>query len=198
MWLVADASASATPFSHKLHLKLKPDCLGCHPKAQASISARDDLLPEREVCLPCHKDVPMPPHPQRSGVAKFNHRLHLQMGNVAPVIAAAIDGKTYLSPPGDLRRHLAAANPCQACHRGLGESDEVTLAALPRMADCLVCHNQIDYPVSCEKCHEKGANLKPANHTRDFLDAHTSGKIGLDKTTCAVCHGRRFTCLGCH
>jgi hypothetical protein len=120
------------------------------------------------------------------------------MGNVASAIANAVDRKTYLSPPGDIRSHLNTTNPCEACHRGLRESDQVTRAALPRMADCLVCHNQIDYPSSCEKCHERGAKLKPGNHKPDFLDTHTSGKLGLDKTSCAVCHGRQFTCLGCH
>jgi hypothetical protein len=41
-------------------------------------------------------------------------------------------------------------------------------------------------------------NLKPANHTADFLDSHSRKQTVLDKATCAVCHGRRFTCLGCH
>jgi len=66
------------------------------------------------------------------------------------------------------------------------------------MADCLVCHNDIDPPYSCEFCHAKEAALKPASHAPDFLDTHTTGKLNLDKTTCAVCHGRRFHCLGCH
>ncbi len=78
------------------------------------------------------------------------------------------------------------------------ESDRVGPANMPQMADCLVCHNKIDNPFSCEFCHAKNANLKPANHSADFLDTHTAGKLKLDKTTCAVCHGRKFTCLGCH
>lgn len=39
---------------------------------------------------------------------------------------------------------------------------------------------------------------KPANHTPDFLDRHTTSKLNLDKSTGAACHGRRFTCLGCN
>jgi len=136
--------------------------------------------------------------PPTTRVVHFSHAQHLKMGNVAPVIAAAIDKKTYLQSVGDIRRHLDTRNACQACHRGLEESDAVTAAAMPQMADCLVCHSQIDNPFSCEKCHDKNANLKPANHVADFLDTHTTGKLGLDKTTCAVCHGRTFRCLGCH
>ena len=65
-------------------------------------------------------------------------------------------------------------------------------------ADCLVCHNQVDPPDSCEFCHPRGAQLKPANHVPGFLDSHTNKNSGLDLQTCAVCHGRKFTCLGCH
>lgn len=83
--------------------------------------------------------------------------------------------------------HLKAGMACAGCHPGGGAA---------QMADCLVCHSKIDPPDSCEFCHLKSAMLKPVNHTPDFLDTHTSGN--LDKTTCAVCHGRRFRCLGCH
>src|SRR5204862_517126 len=130
-------------------------------------------------------------------VARFSHAQHLKMGNAAPLIAAAIDKKTYLQPAGDIRRHLNNANACQACHRGLEESDHVTSAAMPQMADCLVCHNQIDNPFSCETCHAKDGNLKPASHVAGFLNAHTSGKLQLDKASCVVCHGVNFRCLGC-
>ena len=136
--------------------------------------------------------------PPATLLRRFNHQLHLKLGNLAPVIAAAIDQRRYLSPPGDIRRHLNTKNPCAACHRGMEESDAVTRAALPRMADCLVCHSKIEPPYSCEFCHAPGAPLKPASHTADWLDRHSSGQAGFDKQTCAVCHGRRFRCQGCH
>jgi hypothetical protein len=130
---------------------------------------------------------------------KFSHAKHLKLGNVAPVIAGAIDKGTYLGRDGaKIRPFFNSTNPCQACHRGLEESDAVSQANMPQMADCLVCHNQIDLPDSCGFCHPKGAQLKPANHVPDFLDTHTNKKSGLDMQSCAVCHGRKFTCLGCH
>jgi predicted CXXCH cytochrome family protein len=187
----------AKPFSHRFHLKLKLECTQCHAAAIRSSSVDDNLLPGKEVCLPCHKDVTIPP-PPKTPVAHFSHATHLKLGNIAPVLARAIDSNTYLSPPGDLRAHLNGASPCTACHRGLEVSDRVTPAALPRMADCLVCHNQIDPPDSCEFCHAKSMNLKPANHTPDFLDSHSRKSAVFDKASCAVCHGRKFTCLGCH
>lgn len=195
--LFAWGAAFSAPFSHKLHLGLKLECGACHTAAAASTKASDNLLPDRKVCLGCHQDAQIPAPPQ-SRVASFSHVLHLKMGNVAPVIAAAIDKKTYLEPPGDIRRHLNTQNACQACHRGLEESEQVSPAAMPQMADCIVCHTEIDNPFSCEKCHAKDAQLKPANHVEGFLSGHTSGKMNLDKTTCTVCHGRNFRCLGCH
>jgi hypothetical protein len=130
---------------------------------------------------------------------EFSHAKHLRLGNVAPLIAGAIDKGTYLGKDGaKIRPFLNSSNPCQACHRALEESDAVSQANMPKMADCLVCHNQIDLPDSCEFCHPKGAQLKPVSHVLGFLDTHSNKKSGLDMQSCAVCHGRKFTCLGCH
>ena len=193
--LIAWGAAQAAPFSHKLHLKLVAQCTTCHAAAETSTKPDDNLLPAKAACVKCHADVTisgMSP----TNLAHFSHSQHLKMGNVAPVIAAAIDKKDYLQPPGDIRRHLETKNACEACHRGLAESDAVSRVNMPNMADCLVCHNQIEVPFSCEKCHAKNADLKPASHVPAFHDTHS--KPAVDKTGCAVCHGRTFRCLGCH
>ena len=139
--------AAAAPFSHRVHLGLDLQCTTCHTAAATSTKATDNLLPAKTVCLQCHEDaqIQIPPPPQ-TRVVFFSHAQHLKMGNLAPVIAAAIDKKTYLQSPGDIRRHLNTQNACEACHRGLEESDQVTPAAMPQMADCLVCHTEIDNP----------------------------------------------------
>jgi bacterioferritin-associated ferredoxin len=121
------------------------------------------------------------------------------MGNVAPIIAGAIDHGRYLQPAGDIRRHLNTGNACAACHRGMAESEQVTRANLPQMADCLVCHTVIQAPFSCEDCHAKGAELRPPSHlARTFVDSHSNKDLVPDKSSCGACHGRRFTCMGCH
>jgi len=201
--LACGAAWGADPFSHRLHLGIGLRCEECHTAAAASTNAQDNLLPARQVCRGCHKEDELPAIGQRrvpTRVTKFSHALHLKMGDVAPFIAAAIDRGNYLQPPGDIRRRLNTGDACEACHRGLEDSDQVTAAALPRMADCLVCHTVIEPPFSCEDCHARDARLEPPNHTQipHFMDAHSSGKLKLDKTTCAVCHGRTFTCRGCH
>ena len=196
------AAWGAEPFSHRVHLGMGLQCAECHQAAAASTKAQDDLLPARQVCRECHEEAGLAaPGPRvPTLVTRFSHALHLKMGDVAPFIAAAMDHGNYLQPPLDIRRRLNTGNPCEACHRGLEESDRVTRAALPQMADCLVCHTVIEPPFSCEDCHAKDVPLQPASHTQipHFMDAHSSGKLKLDKTTCAVCHGRSFTCRGCH
>lgn len=197
--LAGGAAAQTTQlFSHRVHLAQKIECGICHAAALTSTRPEDNLLPKLDVCLKCHETAAVGAPPV-TRLAHFNHQLHLKLGNVAPVIASAIDHKAYLTQPdAGLRASLNSANSCEACHRGLETSDRPDRRALPQMADCLVCHSQIDPPDSCEFCHAKGAALKPARHTRDFLDTHTGAKPGFDKATCAVCHGRKFHCLGCH
>jgi hypothetical protein len=200
-FLACGAAWSAAPFSHRIHLQMGLACVGCHTAAASSTRAQDDLLPTRQVCLNCHADSELPAVATKPGtlVNEFSHALHLKIGNVAPFLAKAIDTKSYLQPPDDIRRHLNTSNSCEACHRGLEESDQVTHAAMPKMADCLVCHSNIDNPFSCETCHVKDAAfLKPASHVEHFLDLHSTGKMHLDKTTCTVCHGIDFRCMGCH
>jgi hypothetical protein len=177
---------------------MRMDCVHCHTAAAASTRVSDNLLPSKQVCLECHEDaaIPVPPVVR---ISAFSHALHLKMGNVAPILAKAIDHNNYLQPLGTIRKDLNTNNACEACHRGLERSDQVTHAALPQMADCLVCHAHIEPPFSCEDCHGQDAQLKPASHsTPHFLDAHSSGKLALDKASCAICHGKVFQCMGCH
>jgi hypothetical protein len=201
------ASAGAATFSHRVHLAQKLPCLTCHAAATTSVLPADNLLPGPETCAGCHTGAPARPAkveaviktPAPTLVSKFNHRQHLRIGTWIPrLIAKAIDTKTYLSPSGGIREQLVFSNACTGCHRGLAQSDQVTKVNLPQMADCLVCHTKIEPPFSCATCHVDSPALKPANHGPGFVDLHSSGKANHDKTTRAVCHGRRFTCLGCH
>lgn len=180
----AQTPFNQTQFNHSEALAKGADCLTCHAQQKDSTTLSD----------------------KRKGkvLKDFNHSFHLKFGNIAPMIRAAIDRKTYLGSPNKieiskLHASLDTKNACQACHRGLENSTgALTKANFPHMEDCLVCHTKIDNPFSCSDCHSPNVNLKPANHAPDFLDRHTTGKLDLDKTTCAACHGKRFTCLGCH
>lgn len=194
-------------FSHRLHfVEANTTCLDCHAVARESKAAADILVPTEDQCAVCHEGGTATPvdtaglknFKTKPRSYRFNHEFHLRLGNAAPLIAAAIDGGTYLGKPGDARKHLDTGDSCQACHRGVRETDLANEAHLPLMPDCLVCHSEVDNPFSCEKCHLEGVNLRPADHTRDFIDLHSTGKISYDKQTCLPCHGRDFGCMGCH
>lgn len=129
-------------------------------------------------------------------IIRFSHKQHLALGDFGPILAAAVSGGAYLAPNKPAVADLSTGNACQACHRGVAKVDIATPANMPQMSDCLVCHTSIEPPFSCEFCHVKGVALKPASHTADFIDSHS--RVKLDKSGCAVCHGRKFTCLGCH
>jgi hypothetical protein len=196
-FFAAGLEIGAQSFSHRVHLA-KLTCVSCHGSATRSTKAADNNLPDPKVCQGCHTDLREVKPPRRTLVTKFNHQLHLKLGSIGPILAKAIDSGTYLSPPGGMRKYLDTKNACAACHRALETSDQTTLAVFPRMADCLVCHNQIDPPFSCVKCHEDDAQLKPVTHTADWLERHSRKGVIQDRQSCAVCHGKRFTCLGCH
>ncbi len=198
----AGAAAPKRPFSHKYHLTQVAACENCHTTAATSTKAPDNLIPDKSACVTCHDEVEIG-EPRPTGVQKFNHAKHVPMGSVAPLIAGAIKGKTYLGLNPPSAESLAAAkDACTGCHRGIPESENVDLSKpapshFPQMADCLVCHNKINPPDSCAQCHiETTPNFRPASHTADFGDKHSEKT--LDKSSCATCHGRKFTCKGCH
>ena len=148
-------------------------------------------------CEDCHAATATGAASQGKRNLRFNHKLHLSMGNIAPLLRDAIDKKTYLGS-GEIRKDLDTRNACAACHRGLERVDAAAKANFPQMADCLVCHPKIDPPFSCENCHLDTKVLKPASHTPDYIDIHSSKRLKLDKPSCRICHGVNFTCLGCH
>ena len=163
-------SEAEVKFSHRLHLRQAgATCVDCHRSAASSTAARDDNLPGSLECGKCHDGKAARPV-DNSALAerqsaertyRFNHEFHLQLGNIAPLLAAAVDNGTYLGGPGDIRRHLDTASECQACHRGLEETDTASDAHLPRMSDCLICHSEVNNPFSCEQCHLENVNLRP-------------------------------------
>ena len=194
-------------FPHQTHLAAGLTCETCHPVASASADAGDNLLPDGQVCGACHNGTtapaidtsPLADRPAEERTFRFDHSFHLGLGAIAPLIASAIDAGDYYGHPGEARRFLDTDSTCGACHRGLEESLAVDASVdMPKMGDCIVCHTRVDNPFSCRECHLEGVDLRPADHSRDFIDLHSTGKMDLDKISCLPCHGRNFGCMGCH
>ena len=162
------AEACAAEFSHRVHIALKLECVTCHVSAAASRRVEDNNLPPREVCLKCHQDATIK-QPRPTALAHFSHQQHVRV------------------------------RPCAGCHRGIETSEVTSKANFPPMADCVVCHNRVEIPNSCWMCHAKTMRLTPESHVPDFIDSHSRVKHSAEeKRSCEVCHGRNFTCAGCH
>ena len=107
--------------------------------------------------------------PRSTAVAHFNHQIHVKVLT------------------------------CTRCHHGMETSDVTSKENFPAMAECLACHTQVDIPDSCYTCHAKTMRLMPPDHVTDFIDSHSRVKHSpVQKQACEVCHGRSFTCAGCH
>ncbi len=203
LFFSASISGSEQRFSHPVHLlRGGLECDDCHATASGSKAASDNNLPRVEICVECHDGTrAMPIDLAAYGwkpverTFSFDHQFHLRLGNLAPLLAKAIDSGKYLGRQGGIRRHLATENHCEACHRGLAESED---HGMPQMSDCLVCHSEIDNPFSCTTCHLEGIQLRPQDHTLKFVDRHASKDFEYEKTTCLPCHGTNFACRGCH
>ena len=201
--VIINLNASQDRFSHSVHLtRAALQCVDCHAAAAESARAEDNNLPRIDRCLGCHDGVEESiidsNDYSRNPVQRtfrFDHRFHLQFGNLAPLLARAMDSGTYLGRASRIREHLNTGNHCEACHRGLHESEDL---GMPQMSDCLVCHSEIDNPFSCATCHLKGVQLRPEDHTLEFVDRHASKDFEYESDTCLPCHGTNFVCRGCH
>jgi hypothetical protein len=117
-------------FGHRTHLTMRLACVRCHPGAPKSTQppAVGEATFSSDACLDCHGRAILNLRPAPAPpIAHFNHALHL-----------ALKDQT-----------------CGACHHGLLETDKVTGALFPSMAECLVCHQQVNPPRSCYRCHEQ-------------------------------------------
>lgn len=203
VFFLAFAQGSAQvrqPFSHKLHMKQVAGCQACHTGAEKSTKAGDNLMPHETECVNCHHEVHIK-EPRKTTVHSFNHELHLG-ANPGPIIAAAIKDKTWLGTAKEMPKNVNTSNACIACHHDIDQSEAIRAsdgkAHYSRMADCLTCHNQIKPPESCKTCHDPSTTFRPADHTPAFVEGHTKKGAVADKQVCHGCHGRNFTCNGCH
>jgi len=109
---------------------MRLQCVRCHPGVPKSTGphAAGEATFSSDACLDCHGKAILNLRPgPKPPIAHFSHALHL-----------SLDGQT-----------------CATCHHGMLESEKVTDALFPKMAECLGCHNQVNPPESCYRCHAK-------------------------------------------
>jgi len=170
-------------FSHKFHLtEAEAFCTDCHVKAESSTTADDNLLPTMEACANCHDVDDEEACTQchrgdedtwqaltlRQKDLQFNHKFH---------------------------NALEELN-CRRCHSNMSTVDYANGGSYPAMKVCANCHNNQRAPLVCANCHNNTLNLRPTDHSADFLITHkTRGRFGEEE--CAVCHATS-DCSECH
>jgi hypothetical protein len=170
-------------FPHAFHVKDQSlNCEVCHTKAAASTTGADDLLPRHEQCNDCH-DV---------NSADGCKKCHLA---AKPVLSERITG---YSAKFDHQRHLSKGKlNCDDCHKDLDGPLPGHLAGhLPKMDDCVSCHNKKMVKVDCNVCHLATDDLKPKNHKLDWTHLHGASASAAD-ATCDLCHQTDY-CQKCH
>src|SRR6266481_3537952 len=143
-------------------------CASCHSKA-----GMKPLLSEKSTtadCRGCHR----PEEIENPGAATVHREL-------ASYIVSGKYDKIKFSHPEHFKSREEYHLDCTTCHYGVAGSTNLASLTLPKMADCVSCH-QVMLPVS---------------HAARWKDDVHGKYAALDRTSCSVCHVSDF-CSRCH
>lgn len=174
---------STLKFSHKYHQQeLGTACTDCHVGATESTAAADNLLGGKEACATCH-DVE----------SEDNCTLcHYEDEDTWRALETRETGLLF-----DHQFHAEKAGlECEACHKNLNDVDYANAESMPGMEDCTSCHNNQQASLECASCHISTLNLRPVDHTADFLVTHKN-VARMSQDDCAMCH-TSTDCAECH
>jgi hypothetical protein len=200
-------------FSHQKHLaREKMDCAFCHEDAPGSTRGRDNLMPREEACAVCHPIDRSQPE-KATSPGQPGARCSLCHPG-----ARGSEARVVVPPPNlkfNHKIHIDRKVRCQTCHGDL-LADGVELATraqLPRMSQCLGCHDSRTAPSKCTTCHlaVPGGRVKTEYAQGSLVpsgvlrgDAHDLGfrtdharVAENDPAYCANCHRQSF-CASCH
>lgn len=162
-------------FSHKTHQEAEVECATCH-EAATSKAPTDVLLPPMETCYQCH---------DQGSFGEFSYH-----ENVPPLVTGYIAKFNH-------EIHLAQELKCEKCHGDVEKSEVMTRHYLPKMTQCVTCHQVSDQVGYCNTCHASQEDLRPTNHKLlTWKSAH-----GIESqqhlTDCMLCH-TSHACAECH
>lgn len=170
-------------FSHKFHQEeAEAACTDCHVKAEDSTMLSENLLPGKEECEACH-DV------EDEETCTTCHFEDEETMMALPVLESDLvfNHKSHVGEQG---------LDCESCHKNLAQVDFADEHSNPKMEDCSSCHNNEQASLECAVCHKSTLNLRPIDHSADFLVSHKN-IARFDQEDCAVCH-TRHDCADCH
>jgi len=182
-------------------------CASCHSKA-----GMKPLLSEKSAtadCRGCHR----PEEIENPGAAATHRAL------ASYVVSGKYDHIKF-SHAEHFKDRQGYQLDCTTCHYGISASTDLASSTLPKMTDCVNCHEVSKRIASsyrmdnCELCHINrpsgrapdiySSMVKPASHTESFR-LHHGEDASKPGAPCFVCHlnvepsavGQR-QCLNCH
>ena len=226
-------------FSHAMHVDKKArinpatgfraDCTFCHKFDEQGIFAK---FPGHTECAACHAKPGMKPVLNASFDAAGCRGCHTpeEIENpgftesrrlIAQVVVSGKYVNIKFSHIAHFKEKVAYGINCTTCHYAVPRSTSLADLTLPRMLDCVECHDTskniaAEFRMSnCRTCHADSAqglaepvshvrNVKPAFHTESFRIHHEQEAAAPD-AKCFVCHqnvrpsvGARNQCAECH
>ena len=227
-------------FSHAKHVDQKArvdaktgfraDCTFCHKFDAKGVFAS---FPGHEQCATCHAKPGMKPQLTAALTAEDCRGCHTPEEIENPGFTEArrfangrqtVNGK-YINISFSHLPHFKAKEQfgvnCTTCHYEIPRSTSVTTLSLPKMLDCVQCHDSARAVSAkfrmgnCQTCHSDTVaatavpnshtrNVKPDFHTEAFRREHAS-EAAAPNAKCAVCHlnvtpsvTAKVQCDGCH
>ncbi len=178
-----DGRKPVIQFSHELHVQdVGVRCTKCHnPKLlRTSMRSEDSILPTEKRCLKCHEVW------KEEGECENCHLGKEPYGTFSAVV------RNFNFPH---KVHWAKQKiDCAVCHSDMSGIDNYP--PIPKMADCLSCHQERKAPENCSACHDVVARLRPQNHTPTWLKDHDVAALS-NTADCQLCH-TQLTCDNCH
>lgn len=209
-------------FSHRLHLDAGTmeaatgahiTCTDCHER---NAETRDPMVPGHKACVRCHDQTAGVKaklamercagcHPDRgvdlkrgrifiTGDLKFHHATH-EVDRAGAAVPCATCHDTVEQSASRTQMSVPAMERCATCHEDTRRSPDRV-----RMANCGVCHGEIDAgspPVS-----HLVSGARPTDHTLEFRKNHGGAAAARD-ANCRFCHrevtgAREDSCFQCH
>jgi hypothetical protein len=218
----------ASTFSHKLHLDKDQmeeksgahvACGDCHIRNEQT---RDPQLPQHKQCARCHESVakvkaqlPMNRcegcHPKRDvdlkrgrvfiiGDLLFHHSTH-EKDRAGTGIECKTCHNTVIDSTSRTNMRVPAMERCAQCHEDQSKTPDRV-----RMANCGVCHSNIDAGTPPTN-HlllggQGGMQQRPNDHTLNFRKHHAEQAAARD-APCRFCHtevtgAKEDSCFQCH
>jgi hypothetical protein len=207
---VIPAQTIGLRFSHQQHTAAGVDCTQCHDAVEKSRFASDRNIPAHGQCEQCH-DIDAAAKGEASDPPSSCVACHPGVQKEGDPVPPDVFPANNLHFPHAV--HLAKGAKCTDCHAGIEEAELGTRAQLPKMAQCLQCHDGQQAPNKCTTCHlsepdgvlrtrfASGAlapsgTLRDDDHGHDFLRRHAH-IAAADMESCSSCH-RATECEACH